>query len=233
MPRQLSSPESCARTCQEGEKPKTCYYHFTVEQYATLTKACQFCISNSTTRLIDDCQCVMADGYEMSGVLTVNRMYPGPAIVVCKNDYVVVDVENRISGAGITVHWHGVWMNGYQYYDGVPHVTQCPITEGTTFKYQFRAMNPGTHFWHAHSGIHAVEGLVGSFIVKEPKSEELNSELWDQDRIDNIIFVTDWYHESPAPMYSGAAVVDKTPEPDNLLINGMGQWTVCHIIYYF
>ena len=94
-------------------------------------------------------------------------------------------------------------------------------------------MNPGTHFWHAHSGIHAVEGLIGSFIVREPKSEELNNDLWDKDRIDNIIFVTDWYHEFPEPMYSGHAVTEIDPKPDNLLINGMGQWTVCHVIYYF
>ena len=32
----LSSPEECARACREGEPPRTCYYHFTVELYTVL-----------------------------------------------------------------------------------------------------------------------------------------------------------------------------------------------------
>ena len=32
----LSSPEECARACREGEPPKICYYHFTVELYTVL-----------------------------------------------------------------------------------------------------------------------------------------------------------------------------------------------------
>lgn len=36
-----------------------------------------------------------ADGYER-GYLSVNRQLPGPAIQVCKDDIVVVDVENQM-----------------------------------------------------------------------------------------------------------------------------------------
>ncbi|KAG8298774.1 hypothetical protein J6590_007361 [Homalodisca vitripennis] len=32
----LSSPEECARACREGEPPKICYYHFTLELYTVL-----------------------------------------------------------------------------------------------------------------------------------------------------------------------------------------------------
>lgn len=32
----LSSPEECARACREGEPPKICYYHFTLEYYTVL-----------------------------------------------------------------------------------------------------------------------------------------------------------------------------------------------------
>ena len=224
-----SSSESCARTCRQGETPKTCHYHFIVEYYASLTRACQLCQSKSTTRLIDDCQCVTADGYETSGIITTNRMFPGPAIVVCKNDYVVVDVDNRVPGAGITIHWHGISMKGYPYYDGVPFVTQCPIPEGTTFRYQFKAADSGTHFWHAHSGLHKGAGLVGSFIVREPKLTEPNNNLWDLDRIDNVIFITDWYHEPVESHFPGTYARHQGHQaPDNYLINGMGEWTVRH-----
>lgn len=62
-------------------------------------------------------------------------MIPGPSIQVCQGDKVVIDVENHIEGMEVTIHWHGVWQRGSQYYDGVPFVTQCPIQEGSTFRY--------------------------------------------------------------------------------------------------
>jgi len=85
-----------------------------------------------------DCQCVLADGVER-GILTSNRMIPGPSIQVCQGDKVVVDVENHMEGMEATLHWHGVWQRGTQYYDGVPYVTQCPIQEGNTFRYAHMA----------------------------------------------------------------------------------------------
>lgn len=96
--------------------------------------ACQICTPNATNVVWSDCQCVLADGVER-GILTANRMIPGPSIQVCQGDKVVIDVENHIEGMEVTIHWHGVWQRGSQYYDGVPFVTQCPIQEGSTFRY--------------------------------------------------------------------------------------------------
>ena len=64
----------CIRECTANASPKTCEYHFTVEAYHTLSKACFDCPFNQT-----DCfrpHCVPADGFEKS-ILTVNRMIPG------------------------------------------------------------------------------------------------------------------------------------------------------------
>jgi FtsP/CotA-like multicopper oxidase with cupredoxin domain len=74
---------------------------------------------------------------------------------VCEGDRIVVDVDNRMQGIELSIHWHGLWQRGTQYYDGVAMLTQCPISEGQTFRYQFNADNPGTHFYHAHTGKHA------------------------------------------------------------------------------
>lgn len=76
---------------------------------------------------------MLADGVER-GILTANRMIPGPSIQVCEGDKVVVDVENHMEGMEVTLHWHGIWQRGTQYYDGVPFVTQCPIQQGNTFR---------------------------------------------------------------------------------------------------
>jgi FtsP/CotA-like multicopper oxidase with cupredoxin domain len=96
--------------------------------------ACQVCTPNATNTVWSHCQCVLADGVER-GILTVNRMIPGPSIQVCDGDRVVIDVENHMEGMEVTIHWHGIWQRGTQYYDGVPFVTQCPIQQGNTFRY--------------------------------------------------------------------------------------------------
>lgn len=99
-----------------------------------LFSACQLCTPNATNTVWSHCQCVLADGVER-GILTANRMIPGPSIQVCENDKVVIDVENHMEGMEVTIHWHGIHQRGSQYYDGVPFVTQCPIQQGNTFRY--------------------------------------------------------------------------------------------------
>lgn len=99
-----------------------------------MNSACQVCTPNATNTVWSHCQCVLADGVER-GVLTANRMIPGPSIQVCENDKVVIDVENHMEGMEVTIHWHGIHQRGSQYYDGVPFVTQCPIQQGNTFRY--------------------------------------------------------------------------------------------------
>lgn len=57
-----------------------------------------------------------------------------------------------MSAESTSVHWHGQHQRLHPYMDGVPHVTQCPIPPGNTFRYEFEAENPGTQFWHSHIG---------------------------------------------------------------------------------
>lgn len=218
----LSAPDECARACREGEPPRICYYHFTVEYYTVLGAACQVCTPNATNTVWSHCQCVLADGVER-GILTVNRMIPGPSIQVCENDRVVIDVENHMEGMELTIHWHGIWQRGTQYYDGVPFVTQCPIQQGNTFRYQWTG-NAGTHFWHAHTGLQKLDGLYGSIVVRQPPSRDPNSHLYDFDLTTHIMLVSDWLHEDAAERYPGRLAVNTGQDPESLLINGKGQF---------
>lgn len=76
----------CRRECKEGEPGMICYYHFSIEWYQTMSKACYNCPYNES-----DCSrldCIPADG--MSRALTViNRKMPGPLIEV-RFDYKIV-----------------------------------------------------------------------------------------------------------------------------------------------
>jgi FtsP/CotA-like multicopper oxidase with cupredoxin domain len=218
----LSAPDECARACREGEPPRTCYYHFTLEYYNVLGAACQVCTPNATNTVWSHCQCVLADGVER-GILSVNRMLPGPSIQVCEGDRVVVDVENHIEGMETTIHWHGIWQRGTQYYDGVPFVTQCPIQAGNTFRYQWTG-NAGTHFWHSHHGLQKIDGIHGSLIVRQPPSRDPNSHLYDFDLTTHVMFLADWFHEDSLERFPGRLAVNTGQDPESILINGKGQF---------
>ncbi|XP_043605776.1 uncharacterized protein LOC122578009 isoform X2 [Bombus pyrosoma] len=43
-------------------------------------------------------------------------------------------MENAATGMEVTIHWHGIFQNGFQYYDSVPYVTQFPIASSSTFR---------------------------------------------------------------------------------------------------
>lgn len=69
----------CERECKEGEEPMICYYHFNLEWYHTMSKACYDCPHNETDCMRQDC--IPADGISRS-LNVVNRKMPGPSIEV-------------------------------------------------------------------------------------------------------------------------------------------------------
>ncbi|XP_076232888.1 uncharacterized protein LOC143178243 isoform X2 [Calliopsis andreniformis] len=210
----FSTPEECARQCQDGEPPKICQYNFTVEFYTTVNRACDTPAYQG--------ECIVADGVEKT-ITTINRQLPGPLIEVCNGDLIVVDVENKVLGQEVTIHWHGIFQNGYQYYDGVPYLTQCPIPSSTTFRYQFEVKNSGTHFYHSHVATHMMDGQSGSLIVRDPPSK--NPHISEYDIDDNIIFLQDWWHDLSLERFPGWYRHDIGQTAKNILINGKGNWT--------
>nr|XP_012135224.1 PREDICTED: laccase-5-like [Megachile rotundata] len=218
----LSNPLECARTCQVGEA-RTCYYKFVIERYPTNGVACDYCSPNMTNSICANCQCVPGDGLERMA-LTVNRMLPGPSIQVCQGDYVVVDVLNNINSEALTIHWHGVKQKGSPHQDGVPNLTQCPIVYKNSFRYQFYADNSGTHFWHAHTGAQKMDGVFGSFIVREPEQLEVHSKLYDFDLANHVMLVNDWFSEETTSRFPGKKIGIKQHLPESFLVNGRGRY---------
>lgn len=144
--------------------------------------------------------------------MTANRQVPGPAIHVCKNDVLVVDIINKMPGSSVTVHWRGQPQHEAPFMDGVPLVTQCPIPSYTTFQYKFRASAAGTHYWHAHSGSNRANGFFGALVVRQPERLEPLRKFYDIDDKDHFILISEWGNER---ISDGEAF-----RPKSLLING-------------
>jgi FtsP/CotA-like multicopper oxidase with cupredoxin domain len=101
--------------------------------------------------------------------LGYNGQWPGPTMRVNQGDTVRAIFTNNLHET-TGVHFHGVEFDDF-FQDGVPFVTQLPITPGETYTYEFRANNAGSLMYHSHHNAtdQVGRGLLGAFLV-EPKT---------------------------------------------------------------
>jgi FtsP/CotA-like multicopper oxidase with cupredoxin domain len=91
-----------------------------------------------------------------------NGSCPGPTIQVNEGDRVRVFFENALPES-TSLHWHGLEVPVEQ--DGVPWISQKPVAPGETYVYEFTVHQEGTFFYHAHSAMQEMIGLIGLFIA--------------------------------------------------------------------
>jgi FtsP/CotA-like multicopper oxidase with cupredoxin domain len=91
-----------------------------------------------------------------------NGSSPGPTIQITQGDRVRIHVENALPES-TSMHWHGLEVPIEQ--DGVPFISQKPIAPGETYTYEFTIHQEGTFFYHAHSAMQEMIGLIGMFIA--------------------------------------------------------------------
>lgn len=119
-----------------------------------------------------------------------------------------MDVINKLPGQSVAVHWRGQPQNEAPFMDGVPLITQCPISSYTTFQYKFRASAHGTHYWHAHSGANRANGVFGALVVRQAEKLDPHKKLYDIDDKEHMLLISEW----------GTSIDANTPS--SLLING-------------
>jgi FtsP/CotA-like multicopper oxidase with cupredoxin domain len=97
--------------------------------------------------------------------LGYNAQWPGPTMRVNQGDRVRAIFTNNLNET-TGVHFHGVEFDDF-FQDGVPFVTQLPITPGETFTYEFTATNAGSLMYHSHHNAtdQVGRGLLGAFLV--------------------------------------------------------------------
>jgi manganese oxidase len=95
-----------------------------------------------------------------------NGSCPGPTIQVTQGDRVRVIFENGLPES-TSIHWHGLEVPIEQ--DGVPFISQKPVPPGGTHTYEFTVHQEGTFFYHAHSAMQEMIGLIGMFIAHPEK----------------------------------------------------------------
>ncbi|XP_058122114.1 uncharacterized protein LOC131281110 [Anopheles ziemanni] len=192
-------PISCDRVCNRAEWPRICRFELVVEKRTFHRDSNITLTAKRKDRLVLELESDPASIY-----YTVNGRYVGPTLKVCENDYLVVDVENRIPGESISLHWTGQSQRKTPFMDGVPMITQCPIASYTRFQYKFQADKAGTQLYHGFAGSERTQGLLGALVVRAFPDADLNSSTPDPFLSDNVWLVTELH--------------------GRLAVNGRGDW---------
>ncbi|KAH6696464.1 laccase from botrytis Aclada At 1.67 A resolution [Leptodontidium sp. MPI-SDFR-AT-0119] len=154
---------------------------------------------------------IAPDGYERVG-LVVNGTYPGPTLTADWGDHVIVHVTNKLKDNDTAIHFHGLNQRNTNSADGVPGVTQCPISPGGTYTHMFRAEQYGTTWYHSHLSTQYGDGVLGAFIINGPATANYDVDL-------GPIIISDWYHQTAAQLWETSGKYG-SPIPDNGIING-------------
>lgn len=96
-------------------------------------------------------------------------------------------VTNSLQTNGTGLHFHGIRQNWTDQMDGVPSITQCPITPGDSYTYEWRAVEYGTGWYHSHFYVQAWDGVFGGIVINGPASSNYDVDL-------GHLFLNDWYH---------------------------------------
>jgi FtsP/CotA-like multicopper oxidase with cupredoxin domain len=147
------------------------------------------------------------DGRSYRLYIAVNGRIPGPTLVVTENQIVQVDVDNRLTSEGVTIHWHGMHQQKTPWMDGVASLSQIPIVPGASFRYIFKATPAGTHWYHSHLGAQRTDGLFGGLIVRERSdvqekaSEAIGLGTFLDLPAEHTLTLLDWQRESSLNLF--------------------------------
>lgn len=107
---------------------------------------------------------------------------PGREIRVTSGDLLTVRLRNDLP-ATTSIHWHGLALRNDM--DGVPGMTQDPIASASEFTYSFTVPDPGTYWFHPHSGLQLDRGLYAPLIIEDPDEPALAD-------VEHVVVLDDW-----------------------------------------
>jgi len=97
-----------------------------------------------------------------------NGSCPGPTIQVNQGDRVRIVLENHLPES-TAIHWHGLEIPYAM--DGMPYLSQKPIAPGSQLAYEFTVHQNGTFFYHSHSPMQQMMGMLGLFILHPARAQ--------------------------------------------------------------
>ncbi|KAL3232773.1 Iron transport multicopper oxidase FET3 [Nakaseomyces bracarensis] len=161
------------------------------------------------------------DGIKSRPVITCNGQFPWPDMRVTKGDRIIINLTNGFNNSNTSLHFHGLFQRGNNQMDGVPFLTQCPISPGDTMVYNFTVdENVGTYWYHSHTEGQYEDGFRSMIIIEDGENNENFPYEYD---VDLPLSISDWYHKTVDVLTPKFLSVNNPtgaePIPQNLIIN--------------
>ncbi|KAI0696184.1 multicopper oxidase 2A [Cytidiella melzeri] len=166
-------------------------------------------------------------------MLVVNGMSPGPTIEANQGDRIIVNVTNTLTNR-TAIHWHGLFQNQTNFYDGTFGITECGIPPGQSLVYNFTLGEfSGTTWYHPLTRVQSVstqytDGMTGAFVVHPSDPAPKNFPTWDGEL---MVQMADLYHDFSQDLlddylspFGIAGTPGNEPVPDGGVLNGLGQY---------
>ncbi|KAF6010029.1 hypothetical protein HII13_000808 [Brettanomyces bruxellensis] len=167
------------------------------------------------------------DGLHKMDVVLCNGEYPWPDIRVKEGDRVIINLTNGLPDQNTSLHFHGLFQENTNEYDGVPMLTQCDIPPNETMVYNFTVPDQhGSYWYHSHTKGQYMDGMRGAFII-----EDKDDAPFDYDE-DVTLTITEWYHSMISDLIpeflNRFNPTGAEPIPQTLLFNNTlnGTWNV-------
>ncbi len=121
--------------------------------------------------------------------LTINGQLPGPILRFRVGDIARIHVRNALASGEVSTHWHGPLVPNLE--DGVPYLTTPPIFAGAARTFEFTLKNPGTYWYHSHTGLQKQRGVYGAIVIEPRGGERIKADR------EEVVVLSDWTNESP------------------------------------
>ncbi|CAD6564626.1 MAG: ferroxidase fet3 [Tremellales sp. Tagirdzhanova-0007] len=136
------------------------------------------------------------DGLYERRVIGVNGTWPPPPITATQGDVILIHALNGLNDEtiGTSLHAHGMFFNGTNYFDGAVGITQCSIPMNNTLSYTIdTSLQTGTYWIHGHYLGQYVDGLRAPLIIMPNNATgRSDNTTWDDEY---TLVVSDWYHD--------------------------------------
>ena len=91
------------------------------------------------------------------------------------------------------------------------------------FFHVFKASPPGTHWWHAHTGMQRSDGIYGALTVRQSRTVEYNNDTYDYDLPEHKMLLSDWLDRPVLDKFIAHHHSNGNNKPEAFLINGKGK----------
>ncbi|KAJ2020084.1 ferroxidase fet3 [Coemansia sp. S610] len=158
------------------------------------------------------------DGKNDRRVIGINGKWPPPVVNVNVGDTLTINANNRLDEP-TSLHTHGFFQNGTNYYDGAVGATECGIPPNGSYTYRMNVTQSGTFWIHSHYLAQYVDGLRTPLISK-PAVEHYK---YDEEM---VLMLEAWYnrnsHDINDQLLSTSEATRLKPFLPTMLINSRG-----------